>query len=206
MTVSLGVLLSGGGTTLENLLRRIDAGTLDARVVCVVSTRPGVRGLSVAEQAGVPAIVVPRKRHDSTESFSEAVTAVLDEHGPDLMVMAGFLSLWLIPERYRNRVINIHPALIPSFSGKGFYGGRVHKAVAASGVKLTGCTVHFADNVYDHGPIILQRTVPVFFEDTPEDIAKRVFVEECEAYPEAVRLFGEGRLRVEGDRVRVLPA
>ena len=118
--------------------------------------------------------------------------------------MAGFLQLVLIPEDFRNRVFNIHPALIPAFCGKGYYGHRVHEAVLASGAKVSGCTVHFADNEYDHGPIIVQRTVPVLDDDTAETLAQRVFVEECEAYPEAIRLFAEGRLRIEGKRVRIL--
>ncbi len=203
MTVSIGFLLSGGGTTLENLLARIADGRLDAEIRCVISSREGVRGLEVARAAGLPAYTVPRREHRDVESFSSAVTAHLDRHSPDLVVMGGFLSLYRIPPRYEGRVMNIHPALIPLFCGKGFYGMRVHEAVVASGMKVSGCTVHFADNVYDHGPIIIQRTVPVRFEDTPEDVQQRVFAEECEAYPEAIRLFAEGRLTIEGRRVRI---
>src|SRR5262249_13978637 len=123
-----------------------------------------------------------------------------------LVCMAGFLQLVQIPDDFAGRVMNIHPALIPAFCGKGFHGRHVHEAVLASGVRGSGCTVHFADNEYDHGPIILQRVVPVLDDDTPEGLAARVFEEECEAYPEAIRLFAEDRLRVEGRRVRVLPA
>jgi folate-dependent phosphoribosylglycinamide formyltransferase PurN len=120
--------------------------------------------------------------------------------------MAGFLQIITVPDDFRMRVMNIHPALIPAFCGKGFYGHHVHEAVIASGVKVTGCTVHYADNEYDHGPIILQRAVPVSDDDTPDTLAARVFEQECEAYPEAIRLFGEGRLAVEGRRVRVTPS
>jgi folate-dependent phosphoribosylglycinamide formyltransferase PurN len=116
--------------------------------------------------------------------------------------MAGFLKFLPIPDDFRNRVLNIHPALIPSFCGHGYYGRRVHEAVLASGVKVTGCTVHFADNEYDHGPIVLQRTVPVLDDDTPDTLAQRVFEQECEAYPEAIQLFAERRLVVEGRRVK----
>jgi phosphoribosylglycinamide formyltransferase-1 len=121
-----------------------------------------------------------------------------------LVCLAGFLQLISIPEDFQGRVMNIHPALIPAFCGKGFYGHHVHEAVLAYGVKITGCTVHFCDNQYDHGPIILQRAVPVLDDDTPDSLAARVFQQECEAYPEAIRLFAEGRLRIEGRRVRIL--
>ena len=203
MTVTLGVLLSGSGTTLQNFLDRIADGRLDAEVCCVISTRPGVKGLDRAESAGIPAYVVSRKKHKDLGVFSSAVTEILAEHRPDLVTLAGFLSLWRIPAHYEGRVLNIHPALIPLFCGKGYYGMRVHEAVVASGVKFTGCTVHFADNEYDNGPIVIQRTVPVHFEDSAEDVQHRVFAEECEAYPDAIRLYGEGRLRIVGNRVEV---
>jgi len=119
--------------------------------------------------------------------------------------MAGFMCFFRIPDEFIGRTMNIHPALIPAFCGKGFYGHYVHEAVVKYGVKVTGCTVHFADNEYDHGPVILQRTVPVRFEDTAEDVAARVFEQERIAYPEAIQLFAEGRLRIEGRRVRILP-
>ncbi|MHC4471385.1 MAG: phosphoribosylglycinamide formyltransferase [Planctomycetota bacterium] len=205
MTVSLAVLVSGGGTTLLNLVERIRDGRLDAEVRVVISSKEGVKGISRAEEAGIPAFVVARKQHDSVESFSTALTEVLDRSEPDLLIMGGFLSLYLIPPQYEGRVMNIHPALIPLFCGKGFYGMRVHKAVLESGMKVSGCTVHFADNVYDHGPIIVQRAVPVLSDDTPEDLKERVFAEECEAYPEAIRLFAEGRLEIEENRVKILP-
>ena len=117
--------------------------------------------------------------------------------------MGGWLKLVVIPDDFQNRVMNIHPALIPAFCGKGFYGHRVHEAVLEYGAKISGCTVHFVDNQYDHGPIILQRTVDVLTDDTPDTLAARVFAAECEAYPEALRLFAAGRLRVEDRRVRV---
>jgi len=203
MTAKLAVLISGGGTTLQNFIDRIAAGQLDASVEVVVSSRPGVKGLERAEQAGIPNTVVRRRDYDSIETFSDALWAAVDPYEVDLVTLAGFLSLIRIPERYLGRVMNIHPALIPAFCGDQFYGHRVHEAVLEYGAKVTGCTVHFADNAYDHGPVIIQRCVPVLDDDTPETLAARVFEQECIAYPEAIRLFGAGRLAIDGRRVRI---
>jgi formyltetrahydrofolate-dependent phosphoribosylglycinamide formyltransferase len=202
--IRLGVLLSGSGTTLQNLLDRIADGRLDARVVCVVSSSASAFGLERARKAGVPAYVVERKGCASRAEFSTRILDYCRQHGADLVCMAGFLQLLEIAPDFMGRVLNIHPALIPAFCGKGFHGAHVHEAALAMGVKVSGCTVHFADNEYDHGPIVLQRTVPVEDDDTPESLATRVFAAECEAYPEAIRLYAQGRLRIEGRRVRVL--
>jgi phosphoribosylglycinamide formyltransferase-1 len=202
--IRLAVLLSGGGTTLQNLLDRIADGRLDARVVQVVSNNPEAFGLTRAARAGVPAAVVERKASGSREEFSRRIFDLCRAAEADLVCLAGFLQLVLIPDDFRNRVLNIHPALIPAFCGKGFHGLHVHRAALEMGVKVSGCTVHFADNEYDHGPIVLQRVVPVLDDDTPETLAARVFEQECEAYPEAIRLFAEGRLRLEGRRVRIV--
>jgi formyltetrahydrofolate-dependent phosphoribosylglycinamide formyltransferase len=201
--IRLAVLVSGSGTTLQNFLDRIKDGRLRAQVVLVVSNRADAFGLKRAEKAAVPAVLVERKDHPSREAFSQRIFDLCRQAGADLVCLAGFLQLIQIPEDFTGRVLNIHPALIPAFCGKGFYGHHVHEAALAYGVKVSGCTVHFADNVYDHGPIILQRTVPVAEDDTPDTLAARVFAEECEAYPEAIRLFAEGRLRVEGRKVRI---
>jgi formyltetrahydrofolate-dependent phosphoribosylglycinamide formyltransferase len=203
--IRLAVLLSGNGTTLQNLLARIADGRLRARVVLVVSNHADAFGLVRAERAGVPAAVVSRADCASRAEFGGRIFALCREAGAELVCLAGFLQLLPIPEHFRGRVMNIHPALIPAFCGKGYYGRHVHEAVLAYGAKVSGCTVHFADNEYDHGPIILQRTVPVLEDDTPDTLAARVFAQECEAYPEAILLFAEGRLRIEGRRVRVLP-
>ena len=203
--VRLAVLLSGGGTTLQNILEHIDRGELSAEVVVVVSSLSTVKGVERARRRDIPTHIVRRKDHATLESFSDAINAVLDAAKVDLVCLAGFMVMWRIPPQYEGRVMNIHPALIPSFCGKGMYGHRVHEAVVAKGAKVSGCTVHFVNNEYDAGPIIVQKTVPVRFEDTPDDVARRVFQVECEAYPEAIRLFAEGRLRIEGDRVKVLP-
>lgn len=200
----LAVLLSGSGTTLQNFLDRIADGRLSATVVQVVSSRADAFGVTRAGRAGIPATVVERKCCASTEEFSARIFALCRDAGADLVCMAGFLQLVRIPDDYLGRVMNIHPALIPAFCGKGFHGHHVHEAVIASGVKVSGCTVHFANNEYDKGPIIAQQTVPVLDDDTPDTLAARVFEQECEAYPEAIRLYGEGRLRIENQRVRVL--
>jgi len=197
----IGILLSGSGTTLQNLLDRIAAGTLPARVVAVGSNKADAYGLTRAGVAGIPHFSVDRKSCVSREEFSDKLFGPLREAGAELVCLAGFLQLIRIPDDYMGRVMNIHPSLIPAFCGKGFHGQHVHEAVLASGVKLTGCTVHFADNEYDKGPIIVQKSVPVLDDDTPVTLAARVFAAECEAYPEAIRLFAEGRLRIEGRRV-----
>jgi phosphoribosylglycinamide formyltransferase-1 len=204
--IRLAVLLSGGGTTLQNLLDRIEDGRLSARVVCVVASNPTAFGLERARRAGVPAFVVERKACASRDEFGQRIFAHCREAGAELVCLAGFLQLLPIAEDFRNRVLNIHPALVPAFSGKGFHGAHVHQAAMEAGVKVSGYTVHFADDEYDHGPIVLQRVVEVRDDDTPEALAARVFEQECEAYPEAIRLFAEARLRIEGRRVRVVPA
>jgi formyltetrahydrofolate-dependent phosphoribosylglycinamide formyltransferase len=202
----LAVLLSGGGTTLQNLLDRIADGRLRVRIVLVVSSRPDAFGLARAEQAGVPTEVVERQQFETRGEFSREIFDLCRQARVELVCLAGFLQLLHIPEDFQGRVLNIHPALIPAFCGKGYYGHHVHEAALAYGVKVSGCTVHFTDNQYDHGPIVLQRTVSVLDDDTPETLAARVFEQECEAYPEAIRLFAEGRLLIEGRRVRIKPA
>jgi phosphoribosylglycinamide formyltransferase-1 len=200
--IRCAVLLSGGGTTLQNLLDRSAADRLPAKIVLVVSSKTDAFGLERARQAGVPTLVVNRKEAGSLGEFSQRIFAACRDARVDLVCLAGFLQLIKLPDDFVGRVINIHPALVPAFSGKGFYGHHVHEAVLASGAKITGCTVHFVDNEYDHGPIILQRPVPVLDDDTPQSLATRVFAQECEAYPEAIALFAAGRLKVDDRRVR----
>jgi phosphoribosylglycinamide formyltransferase-1 len=202
----MAVLISGGGTTLKNFIEKIDAGLLNLSIVLVVSSNPNAGGLKHAERAGIPAAVVIRKDYDSQEQFSKAIFDHCRRAGAKLVAMGGFLKQISVPEDFTNRVVNIHPALIPAFCGKGFYGHSVHEAALDYGVKVSGCTVHFADNQYDHGPVILQKAVPVLDDDTPETLAARVFEAECEAYPEALRLIAAGRVSVVGRRVRIAPA
>jgi len=198
--IRLVVLISGAGTTLQNLIDRIGRGQLPAEIAHVVSSRAGVLGVQRAEQAGLPVTIVERRKCTPPE-FQQRVWEIIQAAAPELVCMAGWLHLLSIPSDYRYRVLNIHPALLPAFGGKGFYGRHVHEAVLAAGVKVSGCTVHFADETYDTGPIILQRCVPVFDEDTPETLAARVFAAECEAYPEAIRRVARGRWRLDGRRV-----
>jgi formyltetrahydrofolate-dependent phosphoribosylglycinamide formyltransferase len=190
---------------LQNFLDRIADGSLPARVAVVVASRPDAYGLERARRAKLPAVCVARKDHVDLDAFNTALHEALEPHRPDLVILAGFLCLFQPRERWAGRVLNVHPALIPAFCGKGFYGERVHRAVIESGVKVSGCTVHFADDQYDHGPIILQGCVPVLDDDTPESLAARVQSAERDLYPEAIRLWAAGRLRVEGRRVRILP-
>lgn len=189
--ISIAVLLSGGGTTLQNLIDRINDGTLPARIVHVIGSRDGLAGIERARKAGLPFQVIQRKSFPSRETFSDAIFDVCRSSGADLVCMAGFLQLIRIPEDFTHRVLNIHPALLPEFGGKGMYGHHVHEAVLASGAKVSGCTVHFADNEFDHGPVILQRSVPVLDGDTPDTLAARVFEQECVAYPEAIRMYSK---------------
>lgn len=199
--IHLGVLISGGGRTLVNLQEHIAAGKLDAKIDVVVSSREDVKGVQRSRALGLPTIVLQRKAMDS-QTFRQSITDAVS--GVDLVCMGGFLSLWESPDEFKGRVMNIHPALLPDFGGPGMYGHRVHEAVLASGNKTSGCTVHFCDNEYDHGPIILQRRVPVLPDDTPDTLAARVFKEECVAYPQAIQLFVNGRLKLDGQTVTIL--
>lgn len=189
--VALGVLLSGSGRTLQNLLDRIATGALRARVRCAIADRAEAFGLERARRAGLPAYV---------EREPLAIFARLRAHGVELVCLAGYLRLLPIPPDYAGAVLNIHPALLPKFGGRGMYGARVHRAVLAAGERTSGCTVHLCDDQYDHGPILVQREVPVLAADTPEALAARVFAAECEAYPEAIRRWAEARHARVGSR------
>ena len=205
--LNLAVLVSGSGTTLQNLIDRTADGTLpDVRIGIVIGSRPELLGVKRAADAKLMNFVVDRRSFDDVAAFSKAVFALCDDAGVDLVVLAGWLCLLDVPEKYGGSVMNIHPALLPSpFGGKGMYGTKVHEAVLAHGCKVSGCTVHFVDAQYDNGPIIVQRTCAVLDDDTPQTLAARVFEEEKIAYPAAIRLFAQGRLQIDGRRVRVLP-
>lgn len=202
--INLAVLISGSGRTLQNFIDLISKGDLPARISLVVSSKPDAYGLERARKHKIPAFAVNRKDFKNTDDFSSAITQKLKEYPIDLITLAGFLNLYKIPPQLKGKVMNIHPALLPAFGGKGFYGEHVHKAVIESGAKFSGCTVHFVDNIYDNGAIIIQRIVPIVDNDTPETLADRVFKEECIAYPEAIRLFSAGRLKINGKRVIIL--
>jgi len=190
----LAVLLSGSGRTLDNLLEQIAAGRLAARVVIVVASKGDVRGVRIAERAGIPVTVLPQGSR-SVADWSDAIFGACRGAGVDLVVMAGFLHLVAIPADFADRVINIHPSLLPAFGGRGFHGMHVHRAVLARGCTVSGCTVHLVDDEYDHGRILLQRTVPVLADDSPESLAARVFAAECEALPDAINAIAAGRAR-----------
>jgi len=189
--LKLGVLISGGGSTMVNLAQRIEAGELDAEIALVIASNPNAGGIERARELDLPIEVIHRKLFDSPDAFSKAVWAKLREAEVELVVLAGFLSLLRIPDDYSGKVMNIHPALLPKFGGQGMFGHHVHEAVLAAGETESGCTVHYADNQYDHGPIILQRTCPVLPDDTPETLAARVMAQEREAYPEAIQQYIE---------------
>ncbi len=199
----IAVLISGTGRSLANMIEKIRAGELDCDIRLVISSTPEAKGLRFAERAAIPAEVLQRRDFPSREEYSRAIFGRVRAAGAELVVLAGFLKQLTIPDDLVHRVVNIHPALIPAFCGKGFYGHHVHEAALAYGVKLSGCTVHFVDNEYDHWPVILQVAVPVLDDDTPDTLADRVFAAECQAYPRALQLIVEGRVRVEGRRVRI---
>ena len=204
MPGKLAVLLSGSGTTLQNLIDRIDEGWLDAEISCVIGSRADAYGLERARKHGISTAVFVRKHFPDTAAFSAAIWNEVRAHEVDLVVLAGFMCMLDIPEDFSNRIMNVHPALIPAFCGKGMYGHHVYEAVLEYGVKVTGATVHFVDAQYDHGQIILQESVPVLDTDTPDTLAERVQAKERELYPRAIQLFIEKRLRIDGRRVAIL--
>lgn len=189
----LAVLLSGSGRTLENLIERIDTKKLPATIPLVVASRGDVRGVRIAERAGIMVKISPPGSQD-VATWSESIFASCRAVRADLIVMAGFLHLVRIPADFIGRVINIHPSLLPAFGGKGFHGMAVHRAVLERGCTVSGCTVHLVDDEYDHGRVLLQRAVPVLPDDSPESLAARVFAAECETLPEAIHRIATGVL------------
>jgi formyltetrahydrofolate-dependent phosphoribosylglycinamide formyltransferase len=199
----VGVLLSGSGTSLENLFECIDRDGIRARISVVIASKEDAGGLARAERHGVPALAVPRRRHRDVDEFNDRIHAELAAHDVEFVALLGFLSPFQLRGKFEGRAINVHPALIPAFSGQGMYGHHVYDAVLEKGVKVTGATVHFVDEEYDQGPIILQRAVPVEEDDTLETLSARVQAAERELVPEAIRLFAEGRLTIAGGRVHI---
>lgn len=205
--LNIGVLVSGGGTNLQKLIDAQKAGELpNGNLRVVISSRPGVYALERAEKAGIEAVTLSRKDFPDVESYSRALIAELKKRDVGLVVLAGFLTITSeeFVRAFPNRIVNVHPALLPSFGGKGYYGLHVHEAVLRRGVKVTGATVHFVNEVCDGGPIILQKAVEVKEGDTPEALQKRVMEEaEWELLPRAVALFCQGRLSVENGVVKI---
>ncbi|HQA58452.1 MAG TPA: phosphoribosylglycinamide formyltransferase [Acetivibrio sp.] len=205
--LKIGVLVSGGGTNLQAIIDKIESGYIkNCSIVTVVSSKPGAYALERAKKHNIPAVCIARKDYPSVYEYGEALIRHFEGLNVDLVVMAGFLSILEenFVRRYQNRIINIHPALIPSFCGKGYYGIIPHQKALEYGVKVTGATVHFVDVEADAGPIILQKAVYIKDDDTPETLQKRVMEEaEWEILPEAIKLFSEGRLEIEGRKVRI---
>ena len=200
----IAVLVSGGGTNLQALIDAQARGELGGgEITLVIASKPGVYALERAANAGIRGVVLARKEYDTIAAYSKALSDTMQAEGIDLVVLAGFLTI--IDEQvynaFPNRILNVHPALIPSFCGKGYYGLYVHEAALAKGVKVSGATVHIVTPECDAGPIVLQKAVEVKDDDTPEVLQKRIMIEaEWKILPEAVKLFCEDRIVVEGNR------
>ncbi len=203
----IAVLVSGGGTNLQALIDAQKRGELgNGKISLVVASKPGVYALERAKNNGIDSLVLPRKEYENIAEYSKALADTLTSAQTDLVVLAGFLTIIdeQVYERFPNRILNVHPALIPSFCGKGFYGLHVHEAAIQKGVKVSGATVHIVTPECDAGPIVLQRAVEVRQDDTPEVLQKRIMEEaEWKILPEAVKLFCEGRITVENNRVYI---
>ncbi len=203
----IAVLVSGGGTNLQALIDAQKQGKLGAgRITLVLSSKPDVYALERAKENAIPSLVLPRKNYDSIKAYSAALTRALLEAEADLVVLAGFLTIFdeQVYQAFPNRILNVHPALIPSFCGKGFYGLHVHEAALAKGVKLSGATVHVVTPECDAGPIVLQQAVEVRQDDTPQTLQRRIMEQaEWKILPEAVRLFCDGKLTVEQNKVLI---
>ena len=206
--IKIGVLASGNGTNLQAIMDACNRGEIPGRVVVVVSNNPRARALDRARLAGVPAVAMHHRAFPDRDTFDAKLVEILHSYEVDLVCLAGFLRVLgsSFIRQFPERVMNIHPALLPAFGGLGMYGDRVHQTVLESGVRFSGCTIHFANEAPDGGPIILQAVVPVYDTDSAQTLAERVVAEEHRLYPEAVKLFAEGRLQVVGRRVRILPA
>lgn len=210
MSKNIVVLVSGGGTNLQSLIDCQQRGMFgDSKITCVISSKENVYALERAKQNNIASRVLRRKDYDNIESYSKALADVLTEEKAELIVLAGFLTIFdnQVYDRFPNKIINIHPALIPSFCGKGYYGLHVHEAALARGVRVSGATVHFVIPECDAGPIILQKCVEVMQDDTPELLQKRIMEQaEWKILPEAVKLFCEDRLVVDGGICKILPS
>ena len=203
--LKIGVLISGSGTNLQSLIDNTEKGQIDGKITVVISNKEDAYGLVRAKKHNISAVFVNQKDYDGIESYNDAVIEELKKHGVELVVLAGYLKILSLKfiDKYRNRIINIHPSLIPSFCGRGYYGLKVHEAAVNYGVKVSGATVHFVDEEADRGPIIIQETVKVNFNDTAEMLQKKVLKIEHKILPMAVKLFCEGRLDVVGRRVKI---
>lgn len=201
--MKIAVLLSGNGTTLQNLIDKTASAMIDAEIVCVISSRADAYGLERARKHNIPAYHTTVSFKQDSAQFNREIWGWVREHKAELVVLAGFMCLIEVPADYANKIINVHPALLPAFGGQGMYGARVHQAVLDYGAKVSGCTVHFVDSEYDHGPIILQEPVPVFENDSLETLSARVQARERELYMRALQLLAKGRVKIEGRKVKI---
>jgi phosphoribosylglycinamide formyltransferase-1 len=205
MPLKIGVLISGSGTNLQSIIDSIEKGYINAEISVVISNKENAFGLERAKKHNINAVYINQKCYDSFDKFNDAINDVLESNKVDIVVLAGYLKILShkLIENYKDRIINIHPSLIPSFCGKGYYGIKVHEAAIEYGVKLSGATVHFVDEGADTGPIILQETVKVDYNDTAESLQKKVLKLEHELLPLAVKLLCENRLEVVGRKVKI---
>lgn len=202
MLKRIAVFVSGGGSNMQAVMDKIDSGDINGKIVLVLSSSPKAYAITRAENAGIPVCVLPK----DLVQREELTLKKLEEYNVDLCILAGYLGIvsGAVIKRYENKIINIHPSLIPSFCGKGFYGHYVHEAVLAYGAKVSGCTTHFVAEGIDTGAVIMQATVPVLQDDTPETLAARILVQEHIIMPETVRLFCLDKLKVEGRIVKII--
>jgi phosphoribosylglycinamide formyltransferase-1 len=200
--INLVALASGGGTNLQAIIDNIEKGILNAEIKAVISNNSKSGALERARNHNIPAIHLSHKQFATLEEFDQKLLSILQENETDLVILAGYMKMLspTIVRAYKNKILNIHPALLPSFGGTGMYGIHVHEAVIDSGVKVTGVTVHLVDEIYDHGAIIVQKCVPVLPDDTPETLQQRVLPHEHELYSEAIRLFAEGRIEIKENK------
>lgn len=205
ISLKLAVLASGRGSNFKAILENIQKGQVDASVQIVISNNSKAGVFEIARNNHIPTMHLSHRQFETQEAFDEKLLAVLREYGINLIVLAGYMKLLSprIIQTYRNKILNIHPALLPSFGGKGMYGIHVHEAVLECGCKITGVTVHIVDEKYDHGPAVIQRCVSVHDEDTSETLAQRVLKVEHKVYSEALQLFAEDRIKVQGRRVYI---
>ncbi len=206
--LQLAVLASGRGSNFEAILNNIKQGKLDASIQVVISNKSSAGALEIARQNGIPAVYISRMEFPEQEQFDEQLLSILNQYRADFVILAGYLKMLspLVVRKFKNRILNIHPALLPSFGGKGMYGLHVHEAVLEYGCKVSGVTVHMVDEAYDTGPPVLQRCVPVQQDDTPETLAARVLKIEHQIYTEALQLFAQERIEIVGRRVKISPA
>ena len=203
--LKIGVLISGSGTNLQSIIDNIEKGEINGKITVVISNKSDAYGLERARQHNIDAVFVNYKEYENIEMYNDAVIEELEKHGVELIVLAGYLKILSgkFIEKYRNKIINIHPSLIPSFCGKGYYGLKVHEAAVNYGVKLSGATVHFVDEQADTGPIIMQESVEVDYDDSAETLQKKILKIEHKILPLAVKYYCEGKIEVVGRKVNI---